>query len=78
VAGLAGQLHRGWAAASLARDVPGLLGYRHFLAALAALLDVTDESGPLPAGGLGLSPPNPWPVRSWSARWWPGATSSRG
>jgi hypothetical protein len=30
--------------ASLARDVPGLLGYRHLLTALAALLDVT---GPL-------------------------------
>jgi uncharacterized protein len=29
--------------ASLARDVPGLLGYRHFLTALAALLDVTGE-----------------------------------
>jgi predicted TIM-barrel fold metal-dependent hydrolase len=31
--------------ASLARDVPGLLGYRHFLTALAALLDVTGEPG---------------------------------
>ena len=30
--------------ASLARDVPGLLGYRHFLTALAALLDVTGET----------------------------------
>jgi uncharacterized protein len=33
--------------ASLARDVPGLLGYRHFLTALAALLDVTGAPGPL-------------------------------
>jgi predicted TIM-barrel fold metal-dependent hydrolase len=33
--------------ASLARDVPGLLGYRHFLAALADLLDVAPEGGPL-------------------------------
>jgi uncharacterized protein len=33
--------------ASLARDVPGLLGYRHFLTALAALLDVPGEPGPL-------------------------------
>jgi uncharacterized protein len=32
--------------AGLARDVPGLLGYRHFLAALADLLDVTAEEGP--------------------------------
>ena len=31
--------------ASLARDVPGLLGYRHFVTALAALLDVTGEPG---------------------------------
>ncbi|HEV2892227.1 MAG TPA: hypothetical protein VG411_00610 [Actinomycetota bacterium] len=31
--------------ASLARDVPGLLGYRHFLTALAALLDITGEPG---------------------------------
>jgi uncharacterized protein len=31
--------------AGLARDVPGLLGYRHFLAALADLLDVTAEGG---------------------------------
>ena len=31
--------------ASLARDVPGLLGYRHFLIALADLLDVTPEPG---------------------------------
>lgn len=31
--------------ASLARDVPGLLGYRHFLTALAALLDVSGEPG---------------------------------
>src|SRR5215218_7861941 len=30
----------------LARDVPGLLGYRHFLAALADLLDVSAEEGP--------------------------------
>jgi uncharacterized protein len=32
--------------AGLARDVPGLLGYRHFLAALADLLDVAPEPGP--------------------------------
>jgi hypothetical protein len=32
--------------ASQARDVPGLLGYRHFLTALAALLDVTGPPGP--------------------------------
>ena len=32
--------------------MPGLLGYRHFLAALAGLLDVT-------AGGPGSSPPDP-------------------
>ena len=32
--------------AGLARDVPGLLGYRHFLAALADLLDVSAEEGP--------------------------------
>jgi uncharacterized protein len=32
--------------AGLARDVPGLLGYRHFLAALADLLDVAAEGGP--------------------------------
>jgi uncharacterized protein len=32
--------------AGLARDVPGLLGYRHFLAALADLLDVAGEEGP--------------------------------
>jgi predicted TIM-barrel fold metal-dependent hydrolase len=32
--------------ASLARDVPGLLGYRHFLTALAALLDVPGEPEP--------------------------------
>lgn len=30
-----------------ARDVPGLLGYRHFLAALAALLEVAPDPGPL-------------------------------
>ena len=36
----------------LARDVPGLLGYRHFLAALAGLLEVT-------AGGPDSSPPDP-------------------
>jgi uncharacterized protein len=30
----------------LARDVPGLLGYRHFLAALAGLLEVTGAPGP--------------------------------
>ena len=46
----------------LARDVPGLLGYRHFLAALADLLDVSAEEG---------RPPG----RSWSVSWWPGATS---
>jgi predicted TIM-barrel fold metal-dependent hydrolase len=36
-------------AGGLARDVPGLLGYRHFLAALAGLLDVAGDpdSGPL-------------------------------
>jgi predicted TIM-barrel fold metal-dependent hydrolase len=33
--------------ASLARDVPGLLAYRHFLAALADLLDVAPEPGPV-------------------------------
>jgi uncharacterized protein len=32
--------------ASLARDVPELLGYRHFLTALAALLDVPGEPEP--------------------------------
>jgi predicted TIM-barrel fold metal-dependent hydrolase len=32
--------------AGLARDVPGLLGYRHFLTALAALLDVPGEPDP--------------------------------
>jgi predicted TIM-barrel fold metal-dependent hydrolase len=32
--------------AGLARDVPGLLGYRHFLAALADLLEVAAEEGP--------------------------------
>ncbi|HJW62814.1 MAG TPA: hypothetical protein VJ849_04895, partial [Actinomycetes bacterium] len=31
----------------LARDVPGLLGYRHFLAALAGLLEVTGAPDPL-------------------------------
>jgi uncharacterized protein len=36
--------------ASLARDVPGLLGYRHFLAALAALLDVDAEAAPAEGG----------------------------
>ena len=36
----------------LARDVPGLLGYRHFLAALAGLLEVT-------AGGPESNPPDP-------------------
>lgn len=45
--------------ASLARDVPGLLGYRHFLTALAALLDVPGEPGDQSSGGLGLSPPGP-------------------
>ena len=35
--------------ASLARDVPGLLGYRHFLIALADLLEVAPEPGrPVP------------------------------
>ena len=43
----------------LARDVPGLLGYRHFLAALAGLLEVTGAPDPLSTGGLGLSPPDP-------------------
>ena len=33
--------------ASLARDVPGLLGYRHFLTGLAALLDVPSEHEPV-------------------------------
>jgi predicted TIM-barrel fold metal-dependent hydrolase len=32
--------------AGLARDVPALLGYRHFLTALAALLDVPGDAGP--------------------------------
>jgi predicted TIM-barrel fold metal-dependent hydrolase len=32
--------------ASQARDVPGLLAYRHFLTALAALLDVSGEDAP--------------------------------
>jgi uncharacterized protein len=32
--------------AGLARDVPGLLGYRHFLTALADLLDVAADEGP--------------------------------
>ena len=45
MAGLAGQLHRGLAAGRLARDVPGLLGYCHFLTALAVLLDVPREPG---------------------------------
>jgi predicted TIM-barrel fold metal-dependent hydrolase len=36
--------------AGLARDVPGLLGYRHFLAALADLLDVAAEEGPRSTG----------------------------
>ena len=36
----------------LARDVPGLLGYRHFLAALAGRLEVT-------AGGPESTPPDP-------------------
>jgi uncharacterized protein len=33
--------------ASQARDVPGLLAYRHFLTALAGLLEVSGEDGPL-------------------------------
>ena len=45
--------------ASLVRDVPGLLGYRHFLTALAALLDVPGEPGPRSTGGPALSPPAP-------------------
>jgi uncharacterized protein len=45
--------------AGLARDVPGLLGYRHFLAALADLLDVAAEEGSQSSGGLGLRPPDP-------------------
>jgi predicted TIM-barrel fold metal-dependent hydrolase len=36
-------------AGGLARDVPGLLGYRHFLAAMADLLDLSP--GPGPAAG---------------------------
>jgi predicted TIM-barrel fold metal-dependent hydrolase len=47
----------------LARDVPGLLGYRHFLAALAGLLEVIGapgpESAPRSARGPGLRPPDP-------------------
>jgi predicted TIM-barrel fold metal-dependent hydrolase len=43
---------------SQARDVPGLLAYRHFLTALADLLDVTDAA-PQSTGGPGLGPPNP-------------------
>jgi uncharacterized protein len=35
-------------AAGLARDVPGLLGYRHFLAALADLLDLSPDPRPDP------------------------------
>jgi predicted TIM-barrel fold metal-dependent hydrolase len=34
----------------LARDVPGLLGYRHFLAALAGLLEVTGATAPQLSG----------------------------
>ena len=45
--------------AGLARDVPGLLGYRHFLTAIAALLDVPGEADPPSTGGLGLSSPDP-------------------
>jgi uncharacterized protein len=41
--------------ASLARDVPGLFGYRHFLAALAGLLDVAPE----PARAKGSQGPDP-------------------
>jgi uncharacterized protein len=37
----------------LARDVPGLLGYRHFLAALAGLLDLDRSSDPGPDPGRG-------------------------
>ena len=37
--------------ASLARDVPGLLGYRHFLTALAGLLDVRRADPPDPLAG---------------------------
>ena len=40
----------------LARDVPGLLGYRHFLAALAGLLEVTGAQAPPSAGGPGSNP----------------------
>jgi uncharacterized protein len=40
--------------AGLARDVPGLLGYRHFLAALADLLDVAAEGGPAAGDELEL------------------------
>ena len=40
----------------LARDVPGLLGYRHFLAALAGLLDVSDPPADRDAGGPGSNP----------------------
>jgi uncharacterized protein len=51
--------------ASLARDVPGLLAYRHFLTALGDLLDVAPEPGPTatgaePAAGGG---PRPRPER---------------
>ena len=34
-------------AGALARDVPGLLGYRHFLAAMAGLLDLSPDPGPV-------------------------------
>jgi len=40
----------------LARDVPALLGYRHFLAALAGLLEVTGAPAPPSAGGPGSNP----------------------
>ena len=44
---------------SQARDVPGLLAYRHFLTALAGLLDVPGEDSSRPGGGRGSSPPHP-------------------
>jgi hypothetical protein len=40
----------------LARDVPGLLGYRHFLAALAGLLEVSGAPAPPSAEGPGSNP----------------------
>jgi predicted TIM-barrel fold metal-dependent hydrolase len=52
--------------AGLARDVPGLLGYRHFLAALADLLDVgreADASGEEPERPVARrEDPKPGPV----------------